>query len=131
MGQVMAVDSRIENRNLDIAILVRWLVFKWVCRQFVPLSLSVTVELVKILQSRFVGFEIKMYDIERNMPAKVHTSNLLEELGQVEYIFSDKTGTLTCNIMEFKKLTVGSQSYGLSQGNSPHISIPLTIYSVK
>lgn len=39
--------------------------------------------------------------------------NLNEELGQVSHVFTDKTGTLTCNVMEFRKLTVGGHSYGL------------------
>ena len=42
----------------------------------------------------------------------VQSSNLNEELGQVEYVFSDKTGTLTCNIMEFKNITINGISYG-------------------
>ena len=55
------------------------------------------------------------------MPTKVQSSNLNEELGQVEYIFSDKTGTLTQNIMEFKKMCIGDYSYGLD-GNDGQAS---------
>ena len=53
-----------------------------------------------------------MYDEEQDMPMRAQSSNLNEELGQIEYVFSDKTGTLTCNIMEFKKFSAGEKGYG-------------------
>ena len=53
-----------------------------------------------------------MYDTEKDLPASVQSSNLNEELGMVHQIFSDKTGTLTQNIMEFKMFSAGSITYG-------------------
>ena len=53
-----------------------------------------------------------IYDEERGIETKVQSSNLNEELGMVHNIFSDKTGTLTQNIMEFKKFSAGNVSYG-------------------
>lgn len=52
-----------------------------------------------------------MYHEESDTPAMARTSNLNEELGMVKYVFSDKTGTLTRNIMEFKKCTIAETIY--------------------
>ncbi|KAK8592974.1 hypothetical protein V6N12_045066 [Hibiscus sabdariffa] len=53
-----------------------------------------------------------MYDEETDRPARARTSNLNEELGQVHTILSDKTGTLTCNSMEFVKCSIAGTAYG-------------------
>ena len=56
--------------------------------------------------------DAKMYCVDRDRKAKVQSTSIIEELGQVNYIFSDKTGTLTRNIMEFKFMNVGDVLYG-------------------
>ena len=61
-------------------------------------------ELVKLLQSRFVFYDDLMFDYVANKPSQAKTTDLIEELGQVQFIFSDKTGTLTVNVMNFKRL---------------------------
>eukprot|EP01119_Soliformovum_irregulare_P013335 TRINITY_DN3531_c0_g1_i3.p1 TRINITY_DN3531_c0_g1~~TRINITY_DN3531_c0_g1_i3.p1 ORF type:complete len:1154 (-),score=411.04 TRINITY_DN3531_c0_g1_i3:48-3509(-) len=81
----------------------------------IPISLYVCIEMVKFGQAFFINNDVKMYHAESDTPALARTSNLNEELGQVQYIFSDKTGTLTCNKMEFKRCTFAGNSYGESE----------------
>ena len=68
--------------------------------------------LLIITLAYFINNDAEMYHEESDTPALARTSNLNEELGQVQYIFSDKTGTLTCNRMEFLKCSIGGISYG-------------------
>lgn len=78
----------------------------------VPISLYVSVEMIRLANSFLINWDNKMYYEKTNMPAKARTTTLNEELGQIEYIFTDKTGTLTQNIMTFNKCSINGKAYG-------------------
>ena len=81
---------------------------------FVPISLLVTLEMVKFFQGSFMECDLHIFDDEQNFFCRAQSTNINEELGQVEYIFSDKTGTLTCNIMEFKKFSTKIAAFDIT-----------------
>ncbi|XP_041069580.1 phospholipid-transporting ATPase IC isoform X2 [Carcharodon carcharias] len=83
-----------------------------VMNTLVPISLYVSVEVIRMGQSYFINWDLQMYYAEKDTPAKARTTTLTEQLGQIEYIFSDKTGTLTQNIMAFKKCSISGTTYG-------------------
>ncbi|XP_019319480.2 phospholipid-transporting ATPase IC [Panthera pardus] len=83
-----------------------------VLNTMVPISLYVSVEVIRLGQSYFINWDLQMYYPEKDTPAKARTTTLNEQLGQIHYIFSDKTGTLTQNIMTFKKCCINGQIYG-------------------
>lgn len=78
---------------------------------FVPISLIITIELVKVFQALLLKKDKHMNNKEiRSL--RVQSSNLNEELGQIHHLFLDKTGTITKNSMKFKYLTTGETHYG-------------------
>uniref|UniRef100_A0A8C1YVT9 Phospholipid-transporting ATPase n=1 Tax=Cyprinus carpio TaxID=7962 RepID=A0A8C1YVT9_CYPCA len=85
---------------------LNFLTFIILFNNLIPISLLVTLEVIKFVQAFFINWDTDMLYEVSNTPAMARTSNLNEELGQVKYIFSDKTGTLTCNVMQFKKCSV-------------------------
>uniref|UniRef100_A0A8C1UCD7 Phospholipid-transporting ATPase n=1 Tax=Cyprinus carpio TaxID=7962 RepID=A0A8C1UCD7_CYPCA len=93
---------------------LNFLTFIILFNNLIPISLLVTLEVIKFVQAFFINWDTDMLYEVSNTPAMARTSNLNEELGQVKYIFSDKTGTLTCNVMQFKKCTIAGVAYGHS-----------------
>ncbi|KAF9366256.1 hypothetical protein BGX34_004707 [Mortierella sp. NVP85] len=87
------------------------LTFLILYNNLIPISLMVTMEVVKFWQAQLINADLDMYYEKTDTPALARTSSLVEELGQIEYIFSDKTGTLTCNEMEFRQCSIGGLAY--------------------
>uniref|UniRef100_A0A4W6C976 Phospholipid-transporting ATPase n=1 Tax=Lates calcarifer TaxID=8187 RepID=A0A4W6C976_LATCA len=78
----------------------------------VPISLYVSVEIIRLGNSFYIDWDRKMYYPKNDTPAQARTTTLNEELGQIKYIFSDKTGTLTQNIMTFNRCSINGKGYG-------------------
>jgi len=85
--------------------------FTTLLTNYVPLSLYITLELVTLAMMIFVDNDVNMYHKETDTPAKAR-STIVTDLGQIKYIFSDKTGTLTQNVMQFKRCSVDGMMFG-------------------
>ncbi|XP_066437894.1 phospholipid-transporting ATPase IG isoform X2 [Eleutherodactylus coqui] len=117
--------TRKERESFKILkIFTDFLSFMVLFNFIIPVSMYVTVEMQKFLGSFFISWDKEMYDEEIKEGALVNTSDLNEELGQVEYVFTDKTGTLTENSMEFIECCIDGYKYketgdGLSVTDGP------------
>lgn len=83
-------------------------------QSLVPISLYISIEIIKTAQAFFIYSDVKMYYAQLDFPCTPKSWSISDDLGQIEYVFSDKTGTLTQNVMEFKKCTINGKSYGLA-----------------
>uniref|UniRef100_A0A8C6YUE5 Phospholipid-transporting ATPase n=1 Tax=Nothoprocta perdicaria TaxID=30464 RepID=A0A8C6YUE5_NOTPE len=87
----------------------------------IPISLYVSIELVKLGQVFLLHNDIDLYDEEADLPIQCRALNITEDLGQIQYIFSDKTGTLTENKMVFRRCTVDGNEFSHQENGERHL----------
>ncbi|XP_006869134.1 PREDICTED: probable phospholipid-transporting ATPase IK [Chrysochloris asiatica] len=82
----------------------------------IPMAMFISAEFIYLGNSIFINWDMKMYYAPLDIPAKARSTSLNDQLGQVEHIFSDKTGTLTQNVMTFKSCCINGYIYGEAPG---------------
>ncbi|KAK3094796.1 hypothetical protein FSP39_006359 [Pinctada imbricata] len=112
IGTPWYVPEAEKEKDLKVLkVLQDFLSFMILYNYIIPISLYVTIEVHKFVSAMFLGWDLEMYDEETDSPFKANTSDLNEELGQVEYLFTDKTGTLTENDMQFRQCSINGIKY--------------------
>ena len=86
----------------------------------IPISLYVIIEILKLILAGLIWADECMIDEETKRNAECWNSDLIEELGQVEFVFSDKTGTLTQNKMDFKRCSVYGRVFTDDEEKDPY-----------
>uniref|UniRef100_A0A674PMJ1 Phospholipid-transporting ATPase n=1 Tax=Takifugu rubripes TaxID=31033 RepID=A0A674PMJ1_TAKRU len=87
----------------------------------IPISLYISIEMVKIGQIFFITNDVDLYDEESDSRVQCKSLNITEDLGQIEYIFSDKTGTLTENKMVFRRCSIMGTEYPHKENGNPSL----------
>ena len=105
-------NKRAIDGNMPKRILIYFIIFFIDYYQIIPISLYVVMEIIKIYQNILISYDFEIYDLINDKPAESRDTGLIEQLGQIDFLFTDKTGTLTLNQMEFKKCFINGKVYG-------------------
>lgn len=111
-SQFIAFLPRQTGTNATFSAFLTFWSYVIILNTVVPISLYVSVEIIRLGNSFYIEWDRKMYYVRNDTPAEARTTTLNEELGQIKYVFSDKTGTLTQNVMTFNKCSINGKSYG-------------------
>ncbi|KAF9261452.1 phospholipid-translocating P-type ATPase [Marasmius fiardii PR-910] len=103
--------ANLSDDNPKINGLVTWAFALITFQNIVPISLYISIEAVRTVQAAFIFFDTHIYYDKTKQATLARSWNLSDDLGQIEYIFSDKTGTLTQNSMIFRQCSVGAKVY--------------------
>ncbi|KXJ21363.1 putative phospholipid-transporting ATPase IM [Exaiptasia diaphana] len=88
--------SSFYKNNVVIIGIVHWPSFIMVLNTLIPISLYISVEVIRVGQSVWMNWDVLMYFEKKDTPTRARTTTLTEELGQIEYIFSDKQEAGVC-----------------------------------
>ena len=115
---------KITKYKYGIEGFISYFTYLLLLNTMIPISLIITLEVVKLIQGGFMSCDVEGYSKLRKRWVTPNSVSLNEELGLVNYIFSDKTGTLTCNKMQFRFCVIGDVCYeflrGLEDESSPN-----------
>ncbi|CAG8455671.1 8932_t:CDS:2 [Paraglomus occultum] len=109
------IATKLLDSNRDSIAFAAFLTF-WasliIFQNIIPISLYISIEFVKTFQAYFIYNDLDMWDEDTQTSCVPKSWNLSDDLGQIEYVFSDKTGTLTRNVMQFRECSINGKVYG-------------------
>ena len=104
-----------SEQSFSINYISRIATFLIAYSQLIPISMYIGIEIIKLLHVPLIKYDENIFDIDTNRPTVSRTSELIDELGQVNYIFCDKTGTLTKNCMNLKKISIDENIFNIEE----------------